>query len=185
MAPKVEMRRGALEEEMVAEPVMEVPVTSLVVFTSTSSVVEAPAAMFPMEQDSDPGPEDEQVVPAAAMPARLKDSAGPPSLTWTVAVTLVAVTFEVFETVVAHPPFVPALTRLWSGGVVGGTWTLGLVVAGSTVVEAMAAALPGAVQLIWRMEVPRDVTELVTMTMFPGTKSTGPVPGPVFQDTGL
>ena len=68
--PKVVDRLPALEEVIVAEPEMVVPWARPAVLTRTSRVSVAPAAKVPIEQMIFPDPEDEQLVPEAAMPLR-------------------------------------------------------------------------------------------------------------------
>lgn len=85
------------------------------------------------------------------MPAASKVSVGPPSEVETVADTPVTVACEVLATVIAHPPSVPALTWFWSGGVVEGTWKLGELVGGLTVVESRTAMSWGAAQVNWKV----------------------------------
>ena len=60
----------ALDDVIVAEPEMVVPWAKPAVLTSTSRVSVVSAARVPIEQVIVPGPEDEQLVPEAAMPVR-------------------------------------------------------------------------------------------------------------------
>ena len=126
MVPRVVVWDPALDELTVAEPVMEAPLGRPVVSTSTSRVAEVPAARVPIEQVSLPDPAFEQLVPEAAMPARSKVGVPWPSVTLTLAESPVTETVEVLAMVAPHPPSVPALTWFWRGGVVGGTWKVGV-----------------------------------------------------------
>jgi hypothetical protein len=55
------------------------------------------------------------------MPSRSKESGAPESVALTRAERPVTVAVEVLAMVIPHPPSVPGVTWLWSGGVDAGT----------------------------------------------------------------
>ena len=68
--PSVVAWDEALDEVMVADPVMTTPLARPLVLTNTSRESEAPSTRFRSGQVTLPDPADEQLVPDAAMPAR-------------------------------------------------------------------------------------------------------------------